>query len=199
MSNLDLNKKFYNESHAQYGDSKKTLNWGSNYSQIKRFEELTQPFDLHDKTILDVGCGFADLHSWLNEQQISHTYTGIDISDKILSVARSTYPFLTFYQTPVTSLPRDQLFDYVFASGLFTYSIESPYTFLLETVHSMSQLARCGFAFNTLTSSERSPVEGEFHANLPKLISLLSDTDYCQNLQISDSYMPGDATFYVYK
>jgi len=199
MSNLDLNRNFYNESYSLFGHNTRTLNWGSKFSQSIRFQTLTKPFPLYGKTILDVGCGFADLHTWLNQQQILHHYTGIDISGKVLSKARSIHPSLSFYELPVTSLPGECLFDYVFASGIFTYSTESPYTFLLDTVQAMSRLSRYGFAFNTLISSFRSPVPGEFHANVTLLMTLLKQSDFGHDFNLSLSYVPGDATFYVYK
>ena len=45
-----------------------------------------------DSTVLDVGCGFADLYGFLKERGWCGRYTGIDIVPGLLSTARERNP-----------------------------------------------------------------------------------------------------------
>ena len=47
--------------------------------------------DLHGKRLLDVGCGFGDLLSWLNARGIEPQYTGIDICKPMIERCRKRF------------------------------------------------------------------------------------------------------------
>src|SRR4051812_23151801 len=66
----------------------------SEYSHIKRFEEMLKLGDLNGKSILDVGCGPAAFVNFLNEKNIYPDYYGIDINEDMVKVARELHPSL---------------------------------------------------------------------------------------------------------
>ena len=59
------------------------LGWESRTAQYKRFAVLADSVFLHNSTILDVGCGLADLFHFITQGfGYNICYTGIDLSAK---------------------------------------------------------------------------------------------------------------------
>ena len=64
--------------------SPKTLGWGKTSDQLERFTALTDNYTFHEKTILDIGCGFADFYGFLKDKGILCNYIGVDIIPEFL-------------------------------------------------------------------------------------------------------------------
>ena len=80
---------------------------------LKRLENI------QDKAVLDLGCGqgyFSDLLSKRNAR-----VTGIDISDKLISIAKTRYKNITFVTGSIeNALPfNDHQFDIIFSNMVF--------------------------------------------------------------------------------
>jgi len=84
-----------------------------------------EPYLRHGMDVLDCGCGNGRLIEMLDKYDLY--YTGMDISDKLLSLARDKYPHHTFYYGDVLKLP--------FLSGSFDA------VFLLAVLHHVPSLA----------------------------------------------------------
>ena len=69
---------------------------------------------LDNSTVLEIGCGTGDLLNFINPS----FGVGIDISDKIISIAKNQYPNLEFYCTDIEGLDIDYKFDYIILSGV---------------------------------------------------------------------------------
>lgn len=82
----------YSSLLANHGDSFRALGWGSSDSQRRRFEVIgasgIQPGD----SVLDVGCGLADLNAWFLDNLPGVTYSGIDITKNMASKAKERFP-----------------------------------------------------------------------------------------------------------
>lgn len=52
-----------------------TLGWKDDESQIRRFEALSSVGDLKDCVVLDVGCGYGCLKTYLNHNFSDFTYS----------------------------------------------------------------------------------------------------------------------------
>lgn len=94
------NKKvaeFFDNLTEEHGFDFKSLAYGSLESQLKKFQALVEVgLDKEDKlvTILDVGCGFGDLVEFMKRKKIKFKYKGIDISPKIVEIAKEKRPNL---------------------------------------------------------------------------------------------------------
>lgn len=80
------------------------LGWSNKSSQTTRFqifEEEIQALNLasHQETsILDVGCGYAELHNYLStSKSLEYSYTGIDISEKYITYCKTRFPSVHFF------------------------------------------------------------------------------------------------------
>ena len=107
---------FYQALLEKHGNSFRALNWGSVESQIKRFEVLAEVGLKSGDSILDVGCGLADLHAWILEQNLRVNYTGIDITPSMTREAQNRFPDVVITNNTIFDNDlSDDVFDYVVA------------------------------------------------------------------------------------
>lgn len=94
VNQIDKNNiERYNKRFEEYGVEARTLGWGSKEDQLIRFGAAIQNIDFSGKSVMDIGCGFADFYEFLlkNEIKISK-YKGIDVNEKLIKVARKRFP-----------------------------------------------------------------------------------------------------------
>lgn len=83
----------YSRRFEQYGVEARTLGWGSKEDQLTRFETAEAYVNFSRKSIMDVGCGFADFCEFLLKKGIAiKKYKGVDINDRLIEVARKRFP-----------------------------------------------------------------------------------------------------------
>jgi SAM-dependent methyltransferase len=157
MSTLELlqqTRQYYDGKLAEHGPTARGVDWNSEDSQRLRFRELVRLIeDEQDASVLDYGCGYGALRSFLRERGHRGPYVGFDISQRMIDAARAgcsdrTAQFLS---------DRDALdgVDYTLASGIFnvkqTTSDERWKEYVLDTIADLSRISRRGFAFNALS------------------------------------------------
>lgn len=72
--------------------------------------------DLHGKTVLDLGCGYGENCKAFSDLGASYVL-GVDLSEKMLAVAREEHPGITFLRADMNDLSCiDGRFDAVFSS-----------------------------------------------------------------------------------
>lgn len=196
MTDTEKNINLYTALVAEHGLSHRSLNWGSKESQQKRFAILSDIGDLSSKNVLDVGCGLGDYCEWLKKQFGNVTYHGIDITEAMINEAQRRFPEVEFLIASVDKLP-DVSFDYVFASGIFTYLGVNPYEQMFFTIKEMFSRASIGVGFNSLCSWVKTKEKHEFYSDPVKVIK------YCSSLTtklvLRSDYHMGDYTIYLYK
>lgn len=109
------------------------LDWESMEAQHSRFAVLSEYIPLSGKSLLDVGCGLADLYAFLIEHGIRTEYTGIDILPQMASAARKRFPEIEIIHGDVFSEPEifsSRVFDVVFSSGIFNLNLGNNIEFL---------------------------------------------------------------------
>ena len=84
--------QYYSQLTNQHGISPHAVDWGSRESQRLRFDILTQIGNLNNRTLLDLGCGQADLFAYLQSNNIKSKYTGYDLTPKMIKVAKEKFP-----------------------------------------------------------------------------------------------------------
>lgn len=182
-----------------HGGGAAAVGWGSEASQQKRFEVLSQVADLDKKSILDVGCGLGHFLDWLKARDISVRYTGVDITPEMIAVAAKAHEDATFLTGTVEQFcdHSDAPFDYIFASGIFYLDTDSGYENMEKTLRQMFSLAGQGVAFNSLSRWADTMDEGEFYADPARVL------DMCRSItpkvQLRHDYHPADFTCYLYR
>lgn len=84
------------------------------HGQIKRFYVSVIP---KGKRILEIGCATGDLLASLEPEY----GLGIDISEKMIDIAREKYPWLNFVVADIGALNVNDKFDYIILSNLLEY------------------------------------------------------------------------------
>src|ERR1041385_8077188 len=85
-------KQLYHGRLEEAGYDVTTVGWKNIEEQMLRFRVLCDIGDLNGASICDIGCGFGDLVPYLNSRFKGFTYTGIDISDKLIEKAKELHP-----------------------------------------------------------------------------------------------------------
>ncbi|HLT24165.1 MAG TPA: class I SAM-dependent methyltransferase, partial [Ignavibacteria bacterium] len=154
-------------------------------------------------SLLDLGCGAGHLYDHLKELETPIQYSGLDISDKFISVCRNKYPDVMFYEMDilddVSLLPE---FDYIVANGVFTEKRSLDYEEMLDYFKEMIKVmfSKCsrGIAFNVMSTYVEWKRDDLFHLPLNDLSEFLV-SEVSQNFVIRNDYGLYEYTSYVYK
>jgi SAM-dependent methyltransferase len=194
----DSYKKYFEERFLKYGQDVRTF-WGNEKAQLDRFAVLCKIGNLEGKSILDIGCGFGDLLGYLRANRIRpSSYLGIDCVEQIISVAQTRYPDARFFSSDVSDLPEHELFDYVFASGIFFLSDPAWVEYTLKTLRTMYFRARIAVAANFLSCFGGKQDAGSQYLNPGDFLSLVMN-EVTPTTELRHSYRANDFTIFFYK
>lgn len=196
----------YSSAFKQYGYSPKSLLWskGGTDRRFIRYYELLKHFNLSaGQTLLDVGCGFADLYQFCNDYfGIQLNYTGVDYCKEFIETAQQKYSNqCTFIQGDFLSDHDLKTYDYCVTSGIFNLSdghdddVEGG--FLYSVVKKMFVLCNTAISFNFVTNKVDYKNDGVSYYSPAKLL------DFCyslsRNIVFDNTCMPFEATVTVFK
>tara|TARA_Y100000768_G_scaffold333690_1_gene273905 strand:- start:37927 stop:38535 length:609 start_codon:yes stop_codon:yes gene_type:complete len=197
---INKTKNDYKDLFHKNSDSYLSLNWGSEESQILRFEILYQFADLKNKTILDVGSGLGDFYRWLQQNNKKNiNYIGIDIVPEFVELAKKKYGDEKFICGDFLSkkLFTPNQYDYVFSSGIFaTYNDDSTKVYQ-KFIERMFEISKYGIAFNSLSSWTKKKDKNECYADPLKVMEICRK--FSRKLVIRHDYHPRDFTIFLYK
>ncbi len=157
-------------------------------------------------SILDVGCGFGDFAAYLERQNISTSYTGIDISADLLAEGRRQYPDLKLLQADLFEFdPKPQSFDYVTLSGTLNRKFmgnngaQSAKDYSLEVIKRMFASCKKGIAFNLLDArhqwtADRWDLQSFYPDEILQVIKQLT-----RNYRLIDTYLENDFTIHAWR
>lgn len=190
--------------HAQ------ALFWTSAEVQLTRFKILAQLLPSPKRkvafSLLDVGCGFGDLHAFLSHQGYDVNYTGIDLSADMVQSAGFKYPGIHVQQGEIFDFDfADNQFDYVFLSGALNEVVETGEDTAHEgryakaVIAEMYRIARLGVAFNLLDArNEMLYARQELQSFFPVEIQLYCRT-FAARSWIQDDYLDNDFSIFLSK
>jgi len=129
----------------------KILDWASEQGQRLRFEALAKHLP-ENATLLDVGCGTADLHAFLQREKPGVRYTGVDLLAEIVAEAKRRHPCAEVSQGDVFAggVFPPQSFDVVFCSGVFNLELGNNEAFAARALPVLRSLARGAVVVNFL-------------------------------------------------
>ncbi len=118
---------FYNFHLRKFGDRPEALRW-TPQGQLRRYQmlmDIAPVSELNNSTVLDYGCGTGDFYRFLKRRGIKVKYTGIDINENFIGLAKQKYPECTF-SVMNADADDDELegyFDYIFICGVFNLEV----------------------------------------------------------------------------
>lgn len=186
------------------------LFWQNRQVQQCRFEVLWQLISqhrvfqsslTHPLTILDVGCGFADLAEFLSSKCTHIEYIGIDLSPDMIFAAQCQHPKLRLLQGELFDFDWPNAhFDFVMCSGALNEVVDPAETagrYARSVIERMVALARYGVSFNLLNRHH------QWTASRPDLQSFYPQEmrAFCQslvpNITLRDDYLENDFSLYL--
>jgi SAM-dependent methyltransferase len=158
-ANVALVVEYYEAKLAAFGPTPRGVDWKDEASQTKRFEQLARALSLTERDtafrIIDFGCGYGALRSFLDARGLRATYIGYDRSSQMIAAARRIHaglPDTTFTSDWASIDPA----DYVVASGVFNVRFNIADAewreYVLSTLAAANEKATAGWAANFLTS-----------------------------------------------
>lgn len=182
----------------QYGHDIRAIDYGRATTQTLKFSILCDGLDLAGRSVLDVGCGFADLSRYLAARNIDVAYRGIDISGEMIAAARALDPALPLLHGNIleADIPEKSV-DIVIATGVFYLLGPDAEALSRRLIERTFSIAREAVAFSTLSTWAPYVENGEHHSDPAALL------DFCRNLTphvaLRHDYHPRDMTFFLYR
>jgi len=148
-------RKYYTAKLAAHGPTPRGVDWNSEESQSLRFVQLLKIADEADSfSLIDYGCGYGGLVSFLQRHKRNFFYTGFDVAEAMVETARALYghyPYCAFTTNPSELCPA----DYVVSSGALNVKLDIDDKawgeYVLYMLENFNELSTKGFAFNLLS------------------------------------------------
>jgi len=184
----------YSKLYKKFGDSPKSIGWTKGKQEL-RFNAVTGISNLKKTSVLDIGCGFGDLAAFLNKKKLNVRYTGVDINEKFIEIAKKKYPKKFFEVRDVEKNPYRKKFDWVFAIGTTNHS--GSYKYIEKLLTEMFHLCRKGVVMDFLTTYVDYMMPGNFHASPEHIFKIAKKLS--KKVVIRHDYLPFEFCVYVYK
>ncbi len=191
----------YERRLREHGHSPLTLGWGKPGRESVRFEVMAELIDeVGAVSVLDVGCGFADLYDHLRAGGWHGSYHGIDIVPALLAEARKRQPELSLVEADIAdylSGERDR-FDVVVASGVFNARLEAERNeeHVRRCTTRMWELARRAIGVDFMSSRVDFQHEGAWHTDPAWALELAAGLS--RRFRLRHDYMPFEFALAVY-
>jgi len=198
----------YENCLEKHGDTHLGVDWPKQEDVDKRYKIMLDIIRLNKEndivSILDFGCGTAHLLEYIKKNKYEKIlYSGLDISQKFIDVAKEKYPTNSFYCIDIFDSGEEiQNFDYIVMNGVFTekreLSFDEMWNYFTKMISIIYEKCNKGFAFNVMSKNVDWEREDLFHVSH----DLLSDF-LCKNLTrnyvIRNDYGLYEYTVYVLK
>jgi hypothetical protein len=197
-ANVDNYLEPYRQAASRYGDRFGSLLWASPATQAARFDAICRLAEMHERRVLDAGCGRADLMDFLLARDIEpKEYIGIEAVDELAAAAkRKQLPnarivHADFVREPMLLQAGADVI--VFSGSLNTLEPEQFYLSLRQAFEAAGQTLVFNFlAARHIASAQwltwhRADDVLQFARSLSPRVSFLDD------------YLDGDCTVAIYK
>lgn len=201
--------KHYEDCLEQHGDTHKGVDWPNPEDVVTRYNVMLDLIYLNKEqnnaSLLDFGCGTAHLFEHISQLPIKNQieYSGLDLSEKFISVCKKKFPETAFYCGDILDENfRINNFDYIVLNGVFTekrnLSFDEMWSYFTSLLTKVFQLSNRGIAFNVMSKQVDWERDDLFHVPLDLLATFL-----CKNLTrhfvVRNDYGLYEYTVYLYK
>lgn len=196
-NSFDHIAQYYEDLIRKYGHDPRACDYGLVESQAIKFRVLSEATDLSGKSILDVGCGFADYFRYLSKNFDNIKYVGVDITPGMIAEAQKLAPTIDLRCANILDWDSKELFDVITANGIFYLIKDDPKKKMQDIIQAMFERAKLVVSFNSLSSWAVDCEEGEFYADPIETFA------FCKTLtpwvSLRHDYHSRDFTIYMYK
>ena len=182
------------------------LDWESQEAQETRFKAFLDHFDIRKSVLLDVGCGLGNLAEYIDKQNITLYYIGVDIISEMVERAKQKVfkniipQFMTMDFFKTFDIEDD--FDYIYSSGIFNLNLGNNEEFLANAVRNFLIAARKGVCFNLLDISCKEKYGDKYYYyKKDEIFKMVCETvkelDLKCKIKISDDYLANDFSVFI--
>ena len=191
--------KTYKEQYKKHGYSPASLGCPKGRQNL-RFELLSKY--LKKGTLLDFGCGFGDLASFLRKGNFDVNYNGCDVVSDFIEVARKNNPEDFFVKTKVDSKLNEE-YDYIIASGVFNFlytkNPKDHKEFVFSTINELfSKTIKKVLSVDFLSPAVDFVSKDAYHQEFKELIDFIL-TNLSRRFEINHTYMPYEYCVHIFK
>jgi len=190
---------FYNFHLKKFGDRPEALRW-TPQGQLKRYHmlaDIAPARDLNNATVLDYGCGTGDFYKFLKRRGIHVKYTGVDINENFINLAKSKYPECTFKVMNADDDQFEGFYDYIFICGVFNLQVPGVDDDLKNALVTLFRHCNKGLALSALSS--HTPIKDpELHFTSPGEMVKFSLENLSPSIALRHDRIQYDFTLYVY-
>lgn len=182
----EIIKKYYKEKFDRYGPTSKGVDWKDRESQILRFDYLfdlinSVSSDYNQVSLLDVGSGYGELLSYLQDHIDRFSYTGIEMVEGMYKYCQDQYSKsenVDFQCVDFMKYDSEFHYDFVVASGIFNVKgqlhDEIFYHDVSEIIGKMYEMCEIGIVFNMMTPVPDFKNQKLFYPDMSKLMQTIS-------------------------
>jgi SAM-dependent methyltransferase len=188
----------YLDAAREHGAGFESLLWASPETQAVRFDAIRRAANLSGKSVLDVGCGRADLLSFLLDRGVRPAdYVGIEAVDALAAAAKAKrLPGCTIVQADFVAEPIRMFVgaDVVVFSGSLNTADD---TVFYPTLRHAFEAATEALVFNFLDSPN---LAGQPHLYFrdPRVVREFAESlPGATDVRMLNDYLPGDTTVCV--
>jgi len=185
----------YERRLREHGRSPEALGWGKPGREHVRFEVMAEVIEeVGAESVLDVGCGFGDLHDFLRARGWAGRYRGIDIVPGLLKEARG----LDVELADVSSY-RGEPVDVAVASGVFNARLdgEDNREHITRSVTRMFELSRRAVCVDFMSTHVDFEHPDAWHTDPAWALALARSLS--KRFRLRHDYMPFEFALAVYR
>jgi cyclopropane fatty-acyl-phospholipid synthase-like methyltransferase len=197
----------YESCLQEHGDTHLGVDWPNKKDAETRYRvmlEVIRKGTSGKITLLDFGCGASHLYEYiLRHKLVNIEYSGLDLSERFISLSRSKFPSITYYCLDILD-EQDSLpdFDYIVMNGVFTEKRDLPFdemfAYFKSVVSRVFAKAKIGVAFNVMSSHVDWERDDLFHLPLDTLAAFLTKR-LTRDFIIRNDYRLYEYTTYLYR
>jgi len=188
---------FYNLHYKKFGERPEALRW-TPQGQLRRYHTfLDIAPDLNNQKVLDYGCGMADFYKFLKRRGINVHYTGVDINENFIKVAKKKYPECTFSVMNIDEDDLEGYYDYIFICGVFNLRVPGVQDDLRNALVTLFKHCNKAMALSALSS--HTPIKDvELNFTSPEDIVKFALENLSPSVVLRHDRIPNDFTLFVY-
>ena len=147
----------YENLYKKHANSHLTLQHANIEQQLKRYEIISSKIK-NDYSILDFGCGLADLYKFLvRDKKYNGNYTGLEIVPSFIKNNKTIFKNnkkVKFINHDSYEIKNKVKFDYVLVCGTFNNFIPdiNQYDYFNKTITELYKHCKVGLSFNLLST-----------------------------------------------
>ncbi len=196
---------YYSSKIKDFGLSPEGVDWNGKESQYLRFDQLAKLLPQEGFSLVDIGCGYGALLSYLHEKGYAQfDYTGVDLSPAMIEEAKALFPNESERFRVVGGNDEIEPGDFAVASGIFNVRQEVGdddwKNFIIESLHQMNRIGEKGFSFNILTSYSDIPKRRDYlYYASPEFFFKYCKENFSRNVALLHDYDLYEFTIIVRK